>query len=382
MQFFRSVRRYWALIVIAALLLWLPGASLYYEASGGRGCARCHEIWQPNTDWHTSAHRNIACAECHGDLFTLDAGFHLNNMRRVFAHLRGTVPDRVHLRQRDIPKIMANCRRCHQQEYVSWQAGPHSGSYGEIFLDPKFNRANLLMDDCLRCHGMHFAGPVRDLVQPIDTAGPWALKDRALAGDPVIPCLACHRTHEQGQPLEKPKSAVRTSGPAQRIMTPSLAFFDRREMESVPVGQLSLPEMMDGDRPVKISSDPRQALCYQCHAPRATFQVGSGDDRTPVGVHEGLSCFACHLDHGQLTRASCTTCHPRLSNCGLDVEKMDTSFQSRNSPHDIHFMKCESCHAKGIPKRRNRTVHFPVAHSCSLARSGDSECAFEARSRR
>jgi hypothetical protein len=362
MQFIRSVRRYWALIVIALLLLCLPGASLYYEASGGRGCARCHEIWQPYTDWHSSAHRNIACTECHGDVFTLDAGFHLNNMRRVFAHLRGTVPDQVHLQGRDIPRIMGNCRRCHQQEYASWQAGPHSATYADIFLDQKFNRNNLLMDDCLRCHGMHFAGAVRDLVQPIDTAGPWSLKNRSLASDPVIPCLTCHQTHQQGLPLEQSKSAVRTPGPAQRIMTPSLALFDRREMESVPVGQLSLPAMKDGDRTVKISSDPRQALCYQCHAPRATLQVGSGDDRTPIGVHEGLSCFACHLDHGQLTRASCTTCHPRLSNCGLDVEKMDTSFKSNTSPHDIHFMKCESCHAKGIPKKRNREVHFPVGH--------------------
>ena len=52
-------------------------------------------------------------------------------------------------------------------------------------------------------------------------------------------------------------------------------------------------------------------------------QVGSGDDRTGIGVHEGLSCLACHQKHGQQTRASCANCHPRLSNCGLDVEKME-----------------------------------------------------------
>jgi hypothetical protein len=141
-------------------------------------------------------------------------------------------------------------------------------------------------------------------------------------------------------------------------MIPSLALFDRRQMNWVPVGGLSLPEMKDGERIVKISGDPRQALCYQCHAPRTTLQVGSGDDRTPVGVHEGLSCFACHLEHRQFTRASCTTCHPRLSNCGLDVEKMETSFKSSKSPHDIHFVKCADCHTKGIPKKAKRDVHF------------------------
>jgi len=149
-------------------------------------------------------------------------------------------------------------------------------------------------------------------------------------------------------------------------MLPSLALFDRREMESIPVNRLSLPEIKDGSRLVKISSDPRQALCYECHAPRATQQVGSGDDRTPIGVHEGLSCFGCHLKHGQLTRASCATCHPRLSNCGLDVEKMDTTFKSPKSPHDIHFVKCEDCHTKGVPKKARREVHFPTSANASI----------------
>jgi len=343
-------RVYIALAIVVLVVLCVPGASLYYEASGGKACARCHEIWQPYSDWHTSAHRNIKCTECHGDVFTFDAGFHLNNMRRIFRHLQGDASEKVRIRERDIPKIVANCQRCHQQDYADWQAGPHSISYRDIFLNSTFNQKNLLMDDCLRCHGMHFGGSIRELVQPIATTGPWSLKDRSLADHPVIPCLTCHQIHKEGALLQKSKLGVRTPGPEQAIMLPSLALFDRREMESVPVSRLSLPEMKYGDRLIKVSSDPRQALCYQCHAPRATQQVRSGDDRTPIGVHEGLSCLACHLTHGQLTRASCATCHPRLSNCGLDVEKMDTTFKLQKSPHDIHFVKCEDCHTKGVPK--------------------------------
>jgi hypothetical protein len=111
--------------------------------------------------------------------------------------------------------------------------------------------------------------------------------------------------------------------------------------------------MLDGSRAVKISPDSRQALCYQCHAPLAGGLVGTGDDRTPVGVHEGLSCLACHLKHGQQTRASCANCHPRLSNCGLDVEKMDTTFLTTASSHNVHFVKCADCHSKGIPRKRS-----------------------------
>ena len=76
--------------------------------------------------------------------------------------------------------------------------------------------------------------------------------------------------------------------------------------------------------------------------------MGSGDDRTPVGVHEGLSCLACHLKHGQQTRASCANCHPRLSNCGLDVEKMDTTFLSHGEQAQYPFRK-----VRGLPSERD-----------------------------
>jgi hypothetical protein len=144
-------------------------------------------------------------------------------------------------------------------------------------------------------------------------------------------------------------------GAEQETITPSLAFFDRRGGEPIPVPLLPLPVMRDGDRPVETSPDQRQALCYQCHAPRAGFQVFSGDDRTPTGVHEGISCLACHARHGMTTRASCAGCHPRLSNCGLDVETMDTTFKSLDSPHNIHNVACQDCHPRGVPRRTTAT---------------------------
>jgi hypothetical protein len=110
--------------------------------------------------------------------------------------------------------------------------------------------------------------------------------------------------------------------------------------------------MLEADRAVKMSPDQSQALCYQCHAADATRQVSSGDGRTPIGVHEGLSCLACHQKHAQRTRASCADCHPRLSNCGLDVEKVDTTFLSPESGHNIHWVKCADCHSDGVPARR------------------------------
>lgn len=344
-----------ALAVVVFAVFLLPGASLYYGYSGGRSCTRCHEIWQPFRDWHESAHRNIACSECHGDVLTLDAGFHLQNMRQLVAHLRGQVPEQVRLKTEDVLKIGGRCAKCHRQEYADWSTGPHGATYAHIFLDKDHNQQRLLMDDCLRCHSMHFEGGIRELVTPVDTHGPWRLLDPKLAEQPAIPCLACHQMHRHGSPLARPAVKVDEAGSRQEISRPSLALFDRREQDYVSLGRLPLPQMYEGARVIKISPDRRQALCYQCHAPLASSQVGSGDDRTPIGVHEGLSCLACHEKHGEKTRASCANCHPQLSNCGLDVETMDTTFKSIKSPHNVHTVKCLDCHTTGVPKKKRQT---------------------------
>jgi hypothetical protein len=82
----------------------------------------------------------------------------------------------------------------------------------------------------------------------------------------------------------------------------------------------------------------------QCHAPSVWHQAGSHDDKTPVGVHEGLSCRACHEPHSNFQRNSCNKCHPAISNCNLDVKTMNTSYFSPSSEHDIHSVACIDCH--------------------------------------
>lgn len=335
-----------------ALVLLIPGASLYYESNGGRGCTSCHEMQAVYDDWHGSSHRNIACEKCHGGAFTANAAFHWNNATRVFTHLKGDLPERIGFGNRYVQEMTERCQGCHRQEYAAWHSGPHSASYARIFLDDKYNTKNMLMDDCLRCHGMHFERGVEDLVAPVNRSGPWHLKRADLRDAPSVPCLACHQIHRTGPVSAKvgPKGDV--PGPQQQPVFSSLAFYDRRTQQSIPVAEMPLPPMLDGARVVKSSPDQRQALCYQCHAPVYTRLVGSGDDRTPVGVHEGISCLACHSRHDQKTRASCATCHPKMSNCGLDVEKMDTTFRSAGSKHNIHWVKCLDCHTSGIPRKK------------------------------
>jgi hypothetical protein len=41
-----------------------------------------------------------------------------------------------------------------------------------------------------------------------------------------------------------------------------------------------------------------------------------------------------------------------MSNCGRDVETMDTTFFNKLSGHNVHFVKCADCHPKGIPAKK------------------------------
>jgi len=349
--------RWWyAAAAVPCLLLVLPASSIYYRSSGGEGCASCHEIRDNVELWRTSTHRGIPCAACHADSAA-------NDIRRLLEHVRDEVPEQIRMKGWDNLALLARCQGCHRQEFANWQAGPHGVTFAKFFVDAKQNHERLLMDDCLRCHGMQFEGGIRDLVTPIDRQGPWRFQDTRWGSVPAIPCLACHQMHRHGEPrAPHPDRMART--PAQEeIYRPSLALFDRREMAHVANSNLAIPQILDGDRPLRMSPDPRQGLCYQCHAPLSTQQAGSGDDRTGRGIHEGIGCLACHEKHGQQTRASCANCHPRLSNCGLDVEKMDTTFRWPKSTHNIHSAKCLDCHTKGVPKKPAGSGTSSVVHS-------------------
>jgi hypothetical protein len=356
-------------VAAAILVAMIPLlASIYYKSSAGAGCARCHEIAGNYKVWQASAHRSVACEKCHGDALTLDFAFHLNNANRVWLHLRGQVPEQIRIHFRDIPAIIERCRSCHQQEFAQWKTGPHSTPYSAIFLDEKHNTRRLLMDDCLRCHGMHFDGSISDLVTPVSTRGPWKLLRPEVADLPALPCLTCHEIHHKGEELGVNYRRTARLGVKQEIIRPSLGLLDRRTQQHVSLATMAVPVLREGDRLVKMSPDRRQALCYQCHAAHAGGQVNSGDDRTAVGVHEGLSCLACHQKHAMLSRASCATCHPRLSNCGLDVEKMDTTFSNPKSRHDIHRVKCIDCHPKGVPPKKpaiTNRASLPAASASS-----------------
>ena len=184
----------------------------------------------------------------------------MGNLRRLVQHVRQGFADPVRLGARDIPRLMERCRSATGRSSRSGNRAAHSATYERLFLDAKHNQKRLLMDDCLRCHGMHFEGGIRDLVAPVDTKGPWRLLRPELAEparDPVpeLPSGAS-RGRDCCHEARRGKSTPAQSAAKQELSRPSVALFDRREQRHFSVDLLPLPAMRDGARAVKIESGP------------------------------------------------------------------------------------------------------------------------------
>ena len=337
------------LSVTSILIIGTIAFSSFYTwwniASPDKTCSSCHEIGRYVNSQVKSVHRNLKCSECHGT--ALSNGLHSVKEKgmMVVNHINGGNPENVKMSGEQLLEVIGNCRRCHSSEYAMWTSGGHSVDYQHIFLNTKHNSTEQINFDCLRCHGMFFKGSVGDLVEPLNINGPWKLKDPKMATMPAIPCMACHQIHQEGMPQNRPDYSNPKATFYQREGAASIVYFyDRHDKSDYPVRELPALNLWEGERKVKVSDDLIMRNCVQCHAPNAQHQAGTEDDKTPRGVHEGLSCTACHLPHSNNARNSCASCHPAVSNCKIDVTKMNTSYTDSKSPNNIHFVACTDCH--------------------------------------
>lgn len=349
----RTLFRKIYIIVPAILLIVLIGFSIFYtywnSASPSKTCASCHEIESSVNILFKSAHRELACKECHGT--ALSNGFHSMKEKgmMVVNHARNETTEEIKLNEEQLLEVMGNCVRCHKSEQARWLSGGHSAKYKDIFLNKKHNTTEQLNFDCLRCHGMFSEAAINELVEPLDIKGPWKFKDSKAAEKPVIPCLACHQVHQEGFAHKSPDYSSPQSAFYQRKINVSKAgFYNRQDKTHVPAEDLPKLKLWEGEQPVMVSDDPLMRNCIQCHAPGAHHLAGTSDDRTPRGVHEGLSCLSCHDPHSNDARQSCNKCHPAISNCKLDVTKMNTSYADAQSPNNIHWVACKNCHKEKI----------------------------------
>lgn len=305
-------------------------------------CAQCHEVAPSHATWIGSAHANIKCIECHGT--ALSNGVHSlkEKMKMVYVHFTGDkMNEDIHLSEAQILELSNRCITCHQAEHAGWLSSGHAVNYHEIFMDSTHNAMEKPYWDCFRCHGMFYDGNIDDLMTLEGNSCEWAIKDKKQELLPTVPCLACHQIHTENPVSDR---YISMNDTVRKHRNPRTSLYVRADKMHLRSDRLSKVKMTDGDREIAVSDDPNTLLCMQCHAPNHHRLVGSEDDRTPSGVHEGISCIACHKPHSGDTRESCDQCHPAMSNCGLDVKEMNTTFKDPKSMNDIHQISCTSCH--------------------------------------
>ena len=348
---------------IGVILLIFAGYSTWNSLDPAYTCAQCHEIASSHSTWTTSAHADIQCYECHGT--ALSKGFHSINEKVVMVttHFSDRKDDDIRLTEAQMLELVDRCIRCHRSEHAGWLASGHAVNYREIFMDSLHNAIEKPYWDCLRCHGMYYEGTINDLMNLDGEPSSWAIKNRKQELLPAIPCLACHQMHT-ANPVSKryittseqkfhlttdigSSKIVSSKSSAIKEQRPQTSLYLRSDKIYLRSDKLTRVVMNDDGRPVNRAIDPGTLLCQQCHAPDYTHQAGSQDDKTPVGVHEGIGCTVCHQGHSLDTRQSCVLCHSEVSkNCKKDVRKMNTSYLSKTASNDIHRLTCTSCHEK------------------------------------
>jgi hypothetical protein len=201
----------------------------------------------------------------------------------------------------------ADCGGCHTAEHQNWALTLHAASPSEVLLNTEHNTAELLTDECIGCHAPFQAAShhIGDFVQPINQTGPWSLVAGSDSLWQAIKCEVCHDPTS-----DAPKM---------------LAFHD-------PVTQ------------TYVAVSDATELCEKCHQP------GTDDSRDLAGsVHQGIQCSSCHNQAGSQMRldphGSCSHCHPGVNPGHPDVTQLNTTYLSLDSPNNIHFITCTTCHA-------------------------------------
>ncbi len=222
----------------------------------------------------------------------------------------------------------ADCGSCHATEQSQW-AGPlnlHALSAADVLTNADHNTAELLTDNCLKCHStFQYQLGVAHFVTPIDQtgnpAGTWTAIN---TGDwQATKCEVCHDpSATNAKKLAKYGSVL--DGQWKAGYTNVSALPDAyQKVISLTTGSISTYTYPDQTT----LSVQATKLCNTCHDPAdqgsapevivGGISLGpqGGDSRSFVATnHQGFGCIDCHNSHNYIQvnpqeTAACIGCH-------------------------------------------------------------------------
>jgi nitrate reductase gamma subunit len=273
--------------------------------------------------FHVSAHGQLSCQECHGDIGAKnrhpDPG-DVNKSLKDFFH-----PDQ--------------CTACHEEVLDEIEEGSHGGETPSAWQR---------LDDCLDCHNPHYQVSYAGAAAKVDLDRParekCSLCHSYQAELPAFApedqgCMQCHLLVSHEDPLAAQKIADlcfhchATDQPAAQESFFRYALIDTADYAATPHAAVAClvchPKAAEFSHSHQIPGD-----CGQCHWPH--------DEKKAHDAHSAVTCGACHLNEVTPVR---------------DVASGMIKWQKRE-PADrisrIHQMvrpqqeaSCRSCHAAG-----------------------------------
>jgi hypothetical protein len=222
----------------------------------------------------------------------------------------------------------ALCASCHTTEQSQWASAKnlHALSASDVLTNVDHNTAELLNDDCLKCHSTfqyslgvaHFVTPVNQTGSP---AGTWTAQNGTEWQ--ATKCEVCHDpTLTTKAKLAKYGSVLDGQWSASYI-----------NLSTLPAAYQKLLNLTTGDTSTYVFTDQTSfsalvtKLCSSCHDPAdqggdpevivggISYGPQGGDSRAYVATnHQGFGCIDCHNPHDFMpvdpkTTLACSTCH-------------------------------------------------------------------------
>lgn len=222
----------------------------------------------------------------------------------------------------------ANCGSCHTSEQSQWSSAAdlHALGPADVLTNVDHNSAELLNDDCLKCHSIfqyslgvsHFVSPVDQTGSP---AGTWTAKNAA--DWQATKCEVCHDPTAHNTAKLAKYGAILDGDLNTGYISLSTLPDAYQEVLDLTTGNISKVVYTDQ---TKIAIQATK-LCNTCHDPAdqggdpeiivngISYGPQGGDSRAYVATnHQGFGCIDCHSPHDftpvdpQIT-AACSVCH-------------------------------------------------------------------------
>lgn len=239
--------------------------------------------------------------------------------------------------------VGSSCKDCHLVQQSLWAStnNLHAASAADVLANADHNTAELLNDNCLKCHSTfdyklgvaHFVTPVNQAGQPAGTwnalnASDWHATKCEVCHDPTATNL--DKLAKYGSVLDGPWQPSYTN-----VVNLPAAYQTLTNPSNGLVSTFTYPDQ------TKLAIQATK-LCNSCHDPAdqggdPNISVGGidygpqgGDSRAYLTTnHQGLGCIDCHASHDFTPNVPVTNPSCAVSGC-------HSSSQAASLPGKVH----------------------------------------------